>query len=119
MASVIDEERLMPSSITIPRLFIGSSTEALEVARTLEELLSKDANVDLWPHVFALGEMPLEALLKELDKCQYAVLVISDDDVILSRHAEQPGPRDNVIFEAGLFMGRFGAKSVNRSYHPI
>src|SRR4051812_5191215 len=66
-----------------------------------------------------LGDMPLEALLRELENCQYAVLVISNDDVIVSRDAERPSPRDNVIFEAGLFMGRFGPKRSFLVYDQI
>lgn len=100
----------MPQVLPRRRFFIGSSTEAIEVARTLEELLARDAQVELWPHAFALGDMPLDALLRELDKCHYAALVITSDDVTMSRNTEQPSPRDNVIFEAGLFMGRFGPK---------
>src|SRR4051812_42641358 len=47
-----------PGTATFPTVFIGSSTEALDVARALEELLSKDAIIDLWPNMFGLSRPP-------------------------------------------------------------
>jgi predicted nucleotide-binding protein len=31
--------------------------------------------------------------------------ILQDDDITISRNIEQRAPRDNVIFELGLFMG--------------
>ena len=31
--------------------------------------------------------------------------ILQDDDIIISRDDEKRGPRDNVVFELGLFMG--------------
>ncbi len=44
----------------------------------------------------------------ELEKHDFAVLVLTPDDVTESRGASQLSPRDNVLFECGLFMGRLG-----------
>jgi hypothetical protein len=38
----------------------------------------------------------------------FAILVLSPDDIVQSRNDSNLGPRDNVIFELGLFMGRLG-----------
>jgi hypothetical protein len=38
----------------------------------------------------------------------FAVLIITPDDVVSSRDIEAQAPRDNVMFELGLFMGRLG-----------
>lgn len=43
----------------------------------------------------------------------FAVLVLTPDDTVTSRRLEQPAPRDNCIFELGLFMGALGR---NRTY---
>ncbi len=92
-----------------PVIFLGSSTEGLDIARTVEDLLHKDARVRLWTSgVFEPGTYPLEALLSEVDNTDYAAFVLGPDDITVSRKAESPAPRDNVIFEAGFFMGRLG-----------
>jgi predicted nucleotide-binding protein len=38
-------------------------------------------------------------------KCDFAVLVAGPDDWVYSKERERLAPRDNVIFELGLFMG--------------
>ena len=67
-----------------------------------------NADVQIWTSAFRLGETTLEALERELSRSDYAILVATADDVIGSRGEIRPAPRDNVIFEAGLFMGRLG-----------
>jgi hypothetical protein len=55
---------------------------------------------------FDLNQGTLESLLNVLDTVDYAVLILTADDLCISRGAERPSPRDNVIFELGLFFGR-------------
>src|ERR1039457_1937211 len=43
-----------------------------------------------------------------LPRFDFAALVLTSDDLIRSRDLESFGPRDNVLFELGLFMGRLG-----------
>ena len=38
-------------------------------------------------------------------RADFAAFIISPDDTVISRDAENLAPRDNVIFELGLFMG--------------
>jgi hypothetical protein len=38
----------------------------------------------------------------------FAILILTPDDAVTSRDAESFGPRDNVIFELGLFIGTLG-----------
>lgn len=45
-----------------------------------------------------------------MDQCDFAVAITHGDDETTSRGKEWPAPRDNVIFELGLFMGRLGRK---------
>ena len=44
--------------------------------------------------------------------CDFATLVISPDDQVLSRSTVSDAPRDNVVFELGLFMGALGHERV-------
>lgn len=91
-------------------LFIGSSTNGLMVARELEKILTDAANVIVWKEAFRLGEVTITGLMRQLDSCAYAVLVATADDVVDRRGQSIMAPRDNVIFEAGLFLGRLGSE---------
>jgi len=97
-----------------PSLFIGSSSEGLEVARAIEDNLHKDAEVTIWNEgVFGLNQGNLESLVGALERFDFAILVITPDDVTVFRDETMQSPRDNVMFELGLFMGRLGR---NRTY---
>ena len=99
----------MENTGTKPLIFIGSSSEGLDVARAIEYQLQNDAEVTIWnAGVFGLGWSTLEALLKAVDQFDYAILILTPDDVIQSREQSLASPRDNVIFELGLFMGALG-----------
>lgn len=90
-------------------MFIGSSTEGLGVARALQAELQYDAEVTLWSQgVFGLSEGTLETLTRKVADFDFAVLVLTADDVVTKRATEGLSARDNVLFESGLFMGAVG-----------
>lgn len=92
-----------------PSLFIGSSSEGLDFARAVRSVLAQDAEVTIWNEgFFALGNTFIETLVTALPRFDFAVLVLTPDDLVTSRDIEGFGPRDNVLFELGLFMGRLG-----------
>jgi hypothetical protein len=43
-----------------------------------------------------------------LDRFDFAILVLTPDDLVISRGGSNQAPRDNVLFELGLFMGGIG-----------
>lgn len=89
------------------RVFLISSSEALGVARIIQNALSRDFLVIPWTDgVFKVTNYPLQNLEDELEKCDFAIAVAHADDLTESRGKDWPIPRDNVIFELGLFMGR-------------
>lgn len=95
--------------MTRPTLFIGSSKEGLDFARAARGLLDPDAEITLWNEgFFRLSITYIETLVTSLSLFDFAILVLTPDDMIVSRNDEQLGPRDNVLFELGLFMGRLG-----------
>lgn len=95
----------------LPEVFIGSSSEGETVARAIELHLYKYADVTIWMNgVFKPGVSSLQSLLNALDRFDFAVLVLTPDDVLESRDESYSSPRDNVVFELGLFMGRLGAR---------
>ena len=89
------------------RVFLISSGEAVAVAREIQNALSRDCLVVPWTDgVFKVANYPLQSLEDELEKCDFAIAVAHADDITESRGRDWPSPRDNVIFELGLFMGR-------------
>ena len=93
-----------------PHLFIGSSSEGLSAAQVLKARLSSWTDCDIWndPGVFELNKGYLENLLERLNLYEYGIMVATGDDATKSRGETKMAPRDNVVFELGLFMGRLG-----------
>lgn len=93
-----------------PSVFIGSSSEHVHVARAIQDLLQDAATATVWQDdsTFRLNDAPLESLLRAIESYDFAVMVMGPDDVTVSRTVSEFAPRDNVLFELGLFMGRLG-----------
>jgi len=92
-----------------PTVFIGSSSGGLDVVHVLQMRLHDEADVLIRSNqVFAPAEYSFDSLLRVLDKVDFAIIVLTPDDLVSSRGGSLPSPRDNVIFELGLFMGRLG-----------
>lgn len=99
---------------TKPSVFIGSSSEGLKAANVLQRLLAERVQARIWNDgVIHLGETTIESLVGALHEFDFAVLVFTPDDATSSRNQRQASPRDNVVFELGLFTGGLGR---NRSY---
>lgn len=91
-----------------PRMFIGSSKEGLSSAKKLKNILN-GADVHVWDEdVFHPSKSALEALIDEAKKCDFALLLLTADDKVISRGRKGDSPRDNMLFELGLFMGEIG-----------
>ena len=65
-----------------PRIFIGSSSEGLDIANKLQELLSGEFSVVVWNQgtIFGLGTSTLEALEVAVLEFHHAVFVFTPDD---------------------------------------
>ena len=90
----------------LPPAFIGSSTEGLDVAREVESQLQRDAITTIWKDGL------LETLMNLLEQFDFAVMVLSPDDLAESHSQNATSPRDNIIFEVRLFEGRLGRGGV-------
>lgn len=90
-----------------PFVFIGSSREGLVVANALKAGIESDqVDVRVWTDgVFGASETTIESLENTIRSADFAVLVFSPDDKLRTREETHFVPRDNVIFELGLFMG--------------
>ena len=99
----------MGSASERPSVFVGSSREGVTFARAIQVVLDESCEVELWSQgVFGLSEGNLESLISALDRFDFAVLVLSADDLVASRGEVHASARDNVLFELGLFIGRLG-----------
>lgn len=97
-----------------PRLFIGSSGEYLAIANAIQTgLLRSDIIVNVWSQdCFRPSFGTLEALEAEATRCDFALLLFGNEDLVESRGDHASAPRDNVVFELGLFMGKLSSKRV-------
>ena len=92
-----------------PRVFIGSSKKALGIAKAVEHNLKRFCETKLWDSgVFKLSHTTIEDLEATILTHEFAVLVLTPDDVIMSKSKKTAAPRDNVVFELGLFIGSIG-----------
>ena len=89
-----------------PALFVGSSSEGLRIAEAIQVVLDPVCEVELWAQgIFGLMRGTLESLVMALSRFDFALLVLTADDLTTSRGTEKAAARDNVIFELGLFIG--------------
>ncbi|GEM_PF-2907151 len=96
-----------------PIVFVGCSSESLQIAKAIQINLANVAHVELWTQgTFKPSHDYLGDLLHRAHSVDFAVFVLSPDDVTKSRNTEETSPRDNIIFEAGLFMGALGRDRV-------
>ena len=92
-----------------PTLFVGSSSEGLDVAYAAQRNLEDVAEVVVWTQgIFELTKGYLESLVDALEDTEFGLFIFGADDLIRIRGTETPTARDNVVFELGLFIGRLG-----------
>lgn len=95
-----------------PRVFIGSSSEGHHIAELLQLGLDSHAECTIWSQgVFGLSGGTLESLCDSAKSFDFALLVLTPDDLVQKRSHTKHVPRDNVLFELGLFMGTLGRDS--------
>lgn len=96
------------------RVFLASTTESLQLVGALATALDQQSGggefqaVPWNEGVFAPSTYTIPELIEHGRSCSFAVVIASADDVTISRAESQPSPRDNVVFEAGLFCGLIG-----------
>ncbi|RZK76828.1 MAG: DNA-binding protein [Pedobacter sp.] len=95
-------------------VFIGSSSEELMTAELAKSILEKDFDVTIWndnvwdTSVFKINQNFLNDLLKATLRFDFGLLLGTGDDKVTFRGNDALEPRDNVLFELGLFLGRLG-----------
>jgi hypothetical protein len=97
-----------------PRIFLGSSGKQAKLVGALTRGLGDVADVEPWTTVFNPGVSTLERLVELTRAVDFAAFVFGLDDWTSNPSddgaAGQASPRDNVVFEAGLFGGALGMR---------
>jgi Predicted nucleotide-binding protein containing TIR-like domain len=98
-----------------PRIFLGSSGQQEKLLQALTRGLQDIAEVDPWTTVFNPGVSTLERLVELTREVDFAAFVFAQDDWTAKgaspdQTSGQASPRDNVVFEAGLFGGALGIR---------
>ena len=100
-----------------PRIFLGSSGKQGKLLHALTRGLEDIAHVEPWTTVFNPGTTTLERLLELTREVDFAAFVFAQDDwtsvgttASNTQESAQASPRDNVVFEAGLFGSALGMR---------
>ncbi|RJT42614.1 nucleotide-binding protein [Mesorhizobium waimense] len=100
-----------------PRIFLGSSGKQKKLLDALTRGLEEIAQVEPWTTSFSPGTTTLGRLIELTREVDFAAFVFAQDDWTSASHPEsshsvsaQASPRDNVVFEAGLFGGVLGMR---------
>jgi hypothetical protein len=97
-----------------PRIFLGSSGKQAKLVQALTRGLSAVAEVEPWTAVFNPGVSTLDRLVELTREVDFAAFVFAQDDWTSNQTdasaSGQASPRDNVVFEAGLFGGALGMR---------
>jgi hypothetical protein len=99
-----------------PRIFLGSSGKQGKLIQALTRGLADVAAVEPWTTSFNPGTTTLERLVELSREVDFAVFVFAKDDWTAAdpgapgAGAGQASPRDNVVFEAGLFGSALGMR---------
>src|ERR1700750_364501 len=95
-----------------PRIFLGSSGEQAKLLRAIARGLSEVADVEPWTTTFNPGRSTLDRLVELCQEGDFAAVVFAQDAWTETRATQsgQASPRDNVVFEAGLFGGALGIR---------
>jgi len=98
--------------MTKPRIFLGSSGKQAKLLQAITRGLAEVAEVESWTTTFNPGRSTLDRLVELSREVDFAAFVFAQDDWT-TMDASEPGqasPRDNVVFEAGLFGGALGIR---------
>src|SRR6266516_6744484 len=98
--------------MTKPRIFLGSSGKQAKLLQAITRGLEDVAEIEPWTTTFNPGRSTLDRLVELSQEVDFAAFVFAQDDWTTTDASQsgQASPRDNVVFEAGLFGGALGIR---------
>ncbi len=92
-----------------PSMFICSSTPGLSIANAIQENLNGDFETEIWNQgAFTLGKDLTSSIKDVCKRFDFGIIVLTPDGLISQDNSTSLIPRDNVLFELGLFVGLLG-----------
>lgn len=92
-----------------PKVFIGSSGASSRIAQAIHTGVEDTAECTVWTAgAFALSTSTLAGLQSHLHDSDFGCFVFGPDDIADIKGELLKVPRDNVVYEAGLFSGHLG-----------
>src|SRR5207237_3696615 len=98
-----------------PTIFISSSARpiALAAVKKIKGWLTKaETCPHPWTDTFGPGRVIFSRLIEICANVHGAVVVFTPDDRVMFQRRGTSVPRDNVLIEFGMFLGRLGAENV-------
>lgn len=101
--------RLKPCNVR-PQVFIICASESMDVAQTIQmQFAHENADFTIWSdQVFRASQYPLDSLKKALEESDFAIAIASPEDLVNVRGSSAKQPRDNVLVELGMAIGKLG-----------
>ena len=95
-----------------PRIFLGSSGKQATLLQAIARGIQDVAEVEPWTTTFNPGRSTLDRLVELTQQVDFAAFVFAHDDWTATDDSTsgEASPRDNVVFEAGLFGGALGIR---------
>jgi predicted nucleotide-binding protein with TIR-like domain len=95
-----------------PRIFLGSSGKQAKLLQAIARGLENVAEVEPWTTTFSPGQSTLDRLVELCQEVDFAAFLFAQDDWTMTDTSQsgESSPRDNVVFEAGLFGGALGIR---------
>jgi hypothetical protein len=101
-------------------VFIGCSISAGLVGTAVKAVLLEQAtiadrvsmDVDVWTTTFGIGATTYGSVLQASRSYDFGIFVFAPDAKIVSEEGGRAAPRDNVVYELGLFTGALGEDRV-------
>ena len=102
--------RFLQAPHSQPVVFLGSSSEAKASMEYVRDWLSRKPCVPMaWTQgVFNLSSTAIEDLTRMTAEADLAAILLTEDDLTISRGRSMTSPRDNAVLELGLFIGALG-----------
>ena len=109
-----ERNRFLSPPHSQPMLFIGSSAEGRSVVDAMSKVMRRwQLVLRPWTDgVFEASGTTIESLIIVSNEADFAALVLTADDARIARGKKGRVPRDNIVFELGLFMGSLGRERV-------
>ena len=101
-----------------PRIFLGSSGKQAKLLQAITRGLEDVADVEPWTTIIQPGQVHPRPPRRALPGGRFRRVRVRPGRLDARSDASQPGqasPRDNVVFEAGLFGGALARRAVSSS----